>query len=108
MFSSSENATSTVISEFPLWNEHIVLARNSIVASVISEAQCLNWRFIMNSTCLIILLFGMTQLVTLATSTVVLRKKGLKEPPVLPYSVPLLGHTLFFMWDVFALFTSIT
>lgn len=82
--------------------------KEAIAALAIWETQSLGWRWILISVSLTVLLFGMYQLATVAALTVVLRKQSLREPPVLPYSVQLVGHTLYFMWDVFALFTSIT
>ena len=108
MSSSLGHNKTIVMSAFTTRKTLVMPIIQAIVAPTIWVTHCSWWMWIVIPTSLTILLFFMTQLVTAAKSTAVLRKSGLKEPPVLPYSIPLLGHTFYFMWDVFTLFTSVT
>lgn len=66
--------------------------------SLLRFLDCTNETFVIASAlCLPLIL---TYLVTLRRFRIVLRsnKKG-KEPPTLPYMIPILGHALPFAWD---------
>ena len=71
------------------------------------KALSTQWKWIFVPTSCVLLLLITTRLATLAISTATLRKNNLREPPVLPYSVPLVGHTFSFIWDPYALFKTV-